>query len=129
MVYQGRNCQNLPIKLELNMTNNNLSRKLFNEFLSKNPSLVRVDSRNVFDANGTRYAFSINKFSKSVECRQFYEDCDALISLDLSKNVLIEFPRSALTISTRPTRVTANGIKAYDASCSTFTTTISDFVV
>lgn len=112
------------------MTNNNLSRKLFKEFLAKNPELVRVDTRNVFDdQNGKRYAFALNTSSRFVECRQFYQDCDALISLDVDKNVLVEVPRSVLNISAKPTRVTAGGLKAYDANCSTFTTTISEFVV
>lgn len=61
------------------MSNNNLSRSIFSAFISKYESVMqRVDSRNVFEVMGMKYAFSLTS-KNQIECRQFYEDCDGVL--------------------------------------------------
>lgn len=94
---------------------NNLSRAKFNEFLTKNSWLKRVDTRNVcVDVFGNKYAFCIVQTDK-IECRQFYSDCTDVICLNIATNKLYQIPRAKLNIHVAPNRITAKGISAYTA--------------
>ena len=97
------------------MENNNLSRKLFKEFLVKNPSVKRVDSRNIFtDVFGDNYAFCMIAQDR-IECRQFYEGCVGIVCLDARTNKLVQIEKEELKIDASPNRITAKGVRAFTA--------------
>jgi len=93
---------------------NNLSRTLFKQFLSANPDAVRVDSRNVFDVDNKRYAFSLTSSDKII-ARQFYQDCDAVVCLNNITKLMHVAEKINLVIDSAPNRITTKGIKAYSA--------------
>jgi len=95
------------------MTNNNLSRVLFNDFLEMN-SLKRDGKRNVFIKDNKKYAFSLVKES-TIECRQFYEDCNGLVCYSYKDDCLYDVSKDNLNISNTPTRISPNGMKAFNA--------------
>lgn len=98
------------------MEANNVSRVLFKEFVEKNNLTKDDSSRNVFVKDGKKIAFSlINNKKNFVECRQFYSDCDGLVSYDQVLNVLLEFDKSDLIISQKPSRISPNGVFAFNA--------------
>jgi hypothetical protein len=94
---------------------NTLSRKLFNLFIEKN-LVTRVDGRNVFeDSVGIRYAFSISTQYNAIECRQFYDDCDALVCLNLKQGKLFHIHRKHLQVGA-VSRIKTNGMLARNAT-------------
>jgi hypothetical protein len=98
------------------MTSNNLSRKLFRAFLEKNPTLTRVDNRNVCDDGmGNRYAFCISESHSEMQCRQFYEDCTDVIAFNTNNRQIFQVPKQKMVLMNSPNRITANGIRAYSA--------------
>lgn len=107
---------------------NNLSRNLFKKFLEQNPELTRVDSRNVFQHRGTRYAFSVTSGSEVV-CRQFYDDCNALVCYNVDTHKTYQLNENELYIDNLPNRITARGIKAYTAKTDAINATKSNFTL
>lgn len=62
------------------LTNNNLSKTKFKEFLNKNGQFKKAKgNRQVFYLNGEKWCFSIS--DRAPQCRQFYEDCKGFITL------------------------------------------------
>jgi hypothetical protein len=109
---------------------NNMSRQLFKKFLTNNPALIRVDSRNVFDdAFGNRYAFCISSSKKSIECRQFYSDCTDLVAVNPETNTLCHVAKRDLAIDASPNRITTGGIKAFTAKAKLNATSPVTFVL
>lgn len=91
------------------MTNNNLSKKKFKEFLSRNKNMVKVkDNRQLFVLNGEKWCFSLS--DKIPQCRQFYEDCKGFITLMNGRYYAVRVDNPANYTWSRTTK---NGIKAY----------------
>lgn len=109
------------------MSNNNLSRSIFSAFISKYESVMqRVDSRNVFEVMGMKYAFSITS-KNQIECRQFYEDCDGVLCFNTHTQHMYEIKRNNLDIDTTPNRITSKGIKAFSATAPLYKATKTGF--
>ena len=99
------------------MSNNNDSRVLFSDFVNKNRGVVkRLDKRNVFEYEGSVYAFSLSN-NGYAECRQFYSDCDRLLTLDYKTMKMYDIPKEHLEVDTKPNRITPAGHKAFTAVC------------
>lgn len=96
------------------MSMNNSSREIFNNFIAANPQYKREMNRNVFIRGGVKYAFSVSTSGKA-ECRQFYEDCDHLLTLDYRTMKVYDIPREELNIHSSPNRITGSGLKAFTA--------------
>lgn len=94
------------------MTANNESKRIFKDFIEKT-GFKRDTQRNVFSKNGRLYAFATinnNKF----KIRQLYQDCDGAYIFHAPSNMLYQFRKSKMSIGS-VTRITPNGIKAFDA--------------
>ena len=107
---------------------NNLSRNLFKKFLEQNPDISRVDSRNVFQHRGTRYAFSVTGGTEIV-CRQFYDDCAALVCYNVETDKTYQLNENELYIDNLPNRITTKGIKAYTAKTDAMYAKTSQFTL
>lgn len=100
------------------MTNNNLSRKIFKQFVTTNQlTNCLVDNRNCLDLSGKIHGFSV--FSDGfIECRQFYEDYEALIAVDAKTHEVFIVQRDKLNIDQAANRIQPRtGRKAYNAKC------------
>jgi len=94
---------------------NNESRKLFSQVCSKY-DLKRLGSRNVFKKGHTTIAVSIST-GDHIECRQFYEDCDMLLSYHEPSLTWYLVHKDGLNIDTSPNRLTSKGVASYTAKC------------
>lgn len=111
------------------MSINNESRVWFAEFIEQNKGVVsRVDKRNVFDCNGDRYAFSLST-KGYVECRQMYEDCNKLLTIDYNTMEIYEVGREILDVQSLPNRVTVKGVKAFTAKAPFSVAVVSKFKI
>lgn len=97
------------------MTKNNRSRAIFKLICEKN-NFNRDPNRNVFEKGGKTIAFSVS-YKEYVECRQFYNDCDALLSYHTDSNKWLIVSRKTLTVSDKCNRISPNGKKSYSAKC------------
>lgn len=93
------------------MTNNNLSKKLFKQFLKNNKQFKKVEgNRQVFYLNGEKWCFSVS--DTKAQCRQFYEDCKGFVTymLEDSKYLAARVDNPSQHTWSRTMK---NGIRAY----------------
>jgi len=95
-------------------TNNNKSRQLFAEFLTRH-QFERLDNRNVFqDKGGKIGAFAFCSNANKLFCRQFYADCDFLVIMTADYTETT-YPKKNLKIDKTPNRISPKGKVAYTA--------------
>lgn len=98
------------------MTNNNVSRAICAKVMTKMGFPRVKKSKNVFETEFETVAFSITSKS-GVDCRQFYDECEAVICFSIKDDALYYVGRESINI-TGITRRTPDGEIAYNASLS-----------
>jgi hypothetical protein len=76
---------------------------------------VQESRKNIITINGHQFCVTVSGGDKAV-CRQFYDYTSGLITYSIKNHKWYVFTKKELCISDRPTRISPDGTKAFNAN-------------
>jgi len=95
------------------MNTNNEAKIICSNFC-KSSGLTKIGSRNAVQLGDKVYGFTTQDI-RQIDYRQFYEDYEGLIVYNQMQESFVIVDKKNLNITSRATRVSPNGLKAFQA--------------